>query len=544
VGPPKDLGAGPGDTVVVRITHYPTKDEPIRGQVIRVLGSRKDVSTETEIVVIEHNLKTEFPPPVIAQARQFREKIGEEELAQRRDLRNHSIITIDGENARDFDDGILVERIAAGFKLYVAIADVSHYVTSHSALDREAYDRATSVYFPERCIPMLPEELSNNLCSLVPHRDRLSFVAEMDFDLQGRRMASKFYKAVIRSTSRQTYTKIQRMMVEADLELRKEYAPLIPHLEIAFELFEVLRARRMARGSIDFDLPEPEIVLDMEEGIATSIVKASRTKAHMLIEEFMVAANEAVAEFMAERKLPMIYRIHETPDPEKLTDFKILAHNLGHGLPEVARMAPKDLAKLVQEVRGKPYERLINTMLLRSLKQAVYAPENLGHFGLASKTYTHFTSPIRRYPDLIVHRLLFDALALEGRKSRKEDKKTLERLGETAAHCSKRERRAMEAEWEVRDLHVALFMKDKVGEEFEGVISSVTKFGFFVELMTYFVEGLVALSSLSDDTYQFVEGRHELRGERSKKVFRIGGIVRIKVVKVDIENRRLDFQLA
>lgn len=541
----KTLKALSGQTVVVRITRYAEKDHPMAGEVVKLLGDRKEPETETQIVIAEHHLTEEFPTDVLEMAGQYQEKVSDEEWGRRKDLRSLPIVTIDGETAKDFDDGIYVEKIPAGYRLYVAIADVSHFVIPHTPLDKEAYRRSTSVYFPNYCIPMLPEVLSNGLCSLVPHRERLSFVAEMDFDLQGRKIRSDFYKGVILNASRLTYTKVQKMMVEGDEALRKEYSFLLKHLETAFELYGVLRGQRMKRGSIDFDLPEPQIVLDVEEGIATSIVKAARTQAHMLIEEFMVAANEAVAESMADRDLPMIYRVHEAPDPEKIGDFRILAHNLGHSMPSAEKMAPKDLARIVQEVRGKPYERLINTLLLRSLKQAVYSPENLGHFGLASAKYTHFTSPIRRYPDLIVHRLLHESLHSNVKTKGKKDRdRQLERLGEMAAHCSKLERNAMEAEWEIRDLHVALFMKDKVGEEFDGIISSVTKFGFFVELLTYFVEGLVPLNTLTaEDSYEFLEKRHELQGRRTKKRFRIGDPVRIKVVRVDIEQRKLDFFL-
>ncbi len=533
----------PDEAVIVKITQYPEEGKLLEGEIVKVLGMRQDPKTETEIIITEHRLPTLFPDSVLHEARHLDETISSAEWEKRKDLRNYPIITIDGENARDFDDAILVQRIPEGFKLFVAIADVSHFVHPATDLNTEALTRATSVYLPTQCIPMLPEELSNHLCSLVPDRDRLCFVAELDFDRQGHKINSSFYKGVIRSASRQTYTQIHRMM-EGDLDLRKRHASLVPHLEVAFELYESLRAMRLKRGSIDFDLPEPEIVLDVEEGIATSIIKSHRTSAHMLIEECMIAANEAVAEFIEEKKIPMIYRIHDTPDPEKLGDFKILLHNLGHALPAVDHITPKDLSKVVREVHGKPYKRLVNTLLLRSLKQAIYSTENVGHFGLASKSYTHFTSPIRRYPDLVVHRLLEETLLKSSKKQKKGDSsQALDRLAEIAGHCSKMERKSMKAEWEARDLHVALFMKDKVGEEFEGVISSVTHFGIFVELMTYFVEGLVPLQTFMGDSYEFIEKQHELRGRAHKKRFKIGDSVRIKVVKVDIEKRRLDFIL-
>ena len=333
-------------------------------------------------------------------------------------------------------------------------------------------------------------------------------------------------------------------MIDQDLDLRTEHSSLIPFLEIAFELFELLRARRLKRGSIDFDLPEPEFILDVEEGVATSIIKSPRTAAHMLIEEFMIAANEAVAEHVEALKLPMIYPVHDKPYPQKINDFKILVHNLGHALPVVDRIQPKHLGALVAEIRGKPYERLINTILLRSLKQAIYSTDNIGHFGLASKSYTHFTSPIRRYPDLVIHRLLHQTLSsTHSKKSKNLPEKELEKLAEIAAHCSKMERASMQAEYQVRDLQVALFMKDKVDQEFEGIISSVTKFGFFVELLPFFVEGLVPLRTLTDDVYQFNEKTHELTGLNRKKKFHIGMSVRVRVVRVNIEQRKIDFML-
>jgi ribonuclease R len=542
------MNALAGQNVVVKIHEYPEDGGPLQGEVVKLLGEREDPATETEVIVAEHHLQTAFRQKALEQARSYGKNIPNEEMGVRKDLRPYPIVTIDGETAKDFDDGIWVKRIEGGYRLLVAIADVSHYVRPQTPLEREAYGRATSVYFPDRCIPMLPEELSNHLCSLVPHEERLAFVAEMDFDSKGRKTRSDFYKAVIKNAARLTYTLVKRILVDREEEVRTQYSPLLPHLEVAFELFQILREKRLQRGSIDFDLPEPQIVLDIEEGIATSIVKAPRTPAHMLIEEFMVAANEAVAEYMADRELPMIYRVHETPDPEKMGDFKILAHNLGHPLPSVDRIVPKDLADLVRAVRGKPHERLVNTLLLRSLKQAVYSPENVGHFGLASKKYTHFTSPIRRFPDLVVHRLLYEVLeglseSKKGKKRIDEEDRKRERLSEIAAHCSKMERNAMKAEWAVRDLHVALFMKDKVGGEFEGIVSGVTRFGFFVELIDYFVEGLVQINTLTDDSYEFFEKEHQLRGRRLKRRFQIGDPVRIQVARVDVARRRLDFIL-
>ncbi len=547
IHPAKTLQAQPGQLVLVKLTQFPestkSRNQPFEGEITQILGDPEEPFAEVEVTIAKHQLPQGFSEKTLKEVAGFKDNISDLNEKDRRDLREFPIVTIDGENARDFDDGIFVEKNRTGFKIYIAIADVSHFVKPHTHLDQEAYQRATSVYFPYRCIPMLPEALSNNLCSLIPHQDRLAFVAELEYDRKGSRIKSDFYKAIIRNHARLTYTQVSKMMIDEDKTLRDHYASVVPALEVAFDLFRLLRKKRIARGSIDFDLPEPEIVLDMEEGIATSIVKAPRTPSHMLIEEFMIAANEAVAEFVESQGLPMVYRIHETPNPEKLEDFKILAQNLGHGLPEVENLAPKDLANLIHEVKGKPHERLINTLLLRSLKQAVYAPKNTGHFGLALTHYTHFTSPIRRYPDLIVHRLLQEALRLKEKKAKKKKSEIFETLLEMSEHCSKRERIAMKAEWEVRDLHVVLFMKDKIGLEFDGIISGVTKFGFFVELLEYFVEGLVHIKNLTQDHYQFDEKHHELLGNRTKKRFRIGDSVRIQVAKADVTLRRLDFVL-
>ncbi len=536
--PSETQGLIEGQTLIGKITEYPSEQcRDLKGYVLRILGKREEPATEVEVTIAKHHLLTEFSDEALEEARRLGVEVDEKDFARREDLRALPIVTIDGENAKDFDDAVFVKKTEKTYKLYVAIADVSHYVKPFSALDTDAYSRSTSTYFPNRCIPMLPEELSNELCSLKPQVDRLCFVAEMDFNKEGKRVQSKFYKGIIKSAARLTYTLVKKMMIDLDMNLRMQYSNLVPHLEEAFALFRLLRKQRINRGSIDFDLPEPEIILDVEEGMATSILKTPRTEAHMLIEEFMIAANEAVAEFMEGKKLPAIYRIHETPNPEKMADFKALSYHFGYKLPPIDKITPKKLAEIVKQAKGKPEERLINTVLLRSLKQAIYSTENLGHFGLASTCYTHFTSPIRRYPDLIVHRLLEKALL----KSSQKTETDLESLKEMAQHCSQMERKSMQAEWEIRDLYVALFMKDKLGEEYDAIISSVTKFGFFVELEPYFVEGLVHLSTLKEESYEFDDKRHELRGRHSKKSFKIGDQVRVQVAKVDIERRQIDF---
>lgn len=542
LNPAQVEGIKEGQTLIGKITEFPSDvHRDFKGEVLRVLGERGEPATEVEVTIAKHSIMTGFSEETLREAAALGGEVNEKDYAGRKDLRDLPIVTIDGENARDFDDAVFVKKTKEGFKLYVAIADVSHYVKPMSAIDEDAYARSTSTYFPSRCIPMLPEALSNELCSLKPHVDRLCFVAEMDFNREGHRTNSKFYKGIIKSAARLTYTLVKKMLIDLDVDLRLQYENIVPHLEDAFQLFKKLRAMRIDRGSIDFDLPEPEIILDVEEGVATAILKTPRTEAHMLIEEFMIAANEAVAEFLEATENPSIYRIHETPDPEKMADFKALAYHFSYSLPDIDQISPKQLAEVVKLAKGKPEERLINTILLRSLRQAVYSIENLGHFGLASKSYTHFTSPIRRYPDLIVHRLLQAALTKSAKKNEEGDEGEI--LAEMAQHCSQMERKSMQAEWEIRDLYVALFMRDKLGEEFEGIISSVTRFGFFVELKPYFVEGLVHMTTLKSESWEFDDKRHELRGRQSNTLFKIGDDVKVQVAKVDIERRQIDFTL-
>lgn len=525
--------------------------------------SRSIFSEGISKIVKEFKLNPDFSRKALEEVERHPAEIPLEEGERRVDLREETIVTIDGEKARDFDDAVSVsERPEGGFRLKVSIADVSHYVRTGSHVDREAYQRATSVYFPDRVIPMLPERLSNDLCSLVPHQDRLSFTAEMDFDEKGNRLAGRFYKSVIRSAARLTYTLVRQILVDESPEadrIRGEHRHLIPVLRRMERLYERLREVRRARGSLDFDLPEPDIQFDMEEispGEALAhtiakIVKAERNMAHRLIEEFMIAANEAVAEFVTERGLPMVYRIHDEPDPERVRDFALLLHNLGFSLRMGRRPEPRALSAVIDAVRGRPEERLINTILLRTMKKAVYDVKNVGHYGLASECYTHFTSPIRRYPDLIVHRVLEQALSQTARRGPDRRHKIPKRgrsesgpLSRMAQHCSEQERGAMKAEWASRDLAAALFLSKKVGERFDGIISNVTKFGFFVELTPFFVEGLVPLRDLRDDHYIFVEKTHQLIGRRKKKKYQIGQPIKVRVRGVNLEKRWVDFEIS
>jgi ribonuclease R len=496
-------------------------------------------------IVKEYKLATAFPREAEAEARRLNGDISEGALRDRQDLRHEIIVTIDGETAKDFDDAVSVAATGAGgYLLKVSIADVSHFVLPGSPIDREAYRRATSTYFPDRVLPMLPERLSNDLCSLVPHQDRLAFTAEMEFDAEGRRLSSRFYRSVIRSRARLTYTEVRKILGDRDEAARERHRSIIADLERMGELAQRLQKVRLARGSLDFDLPEPFIDLNVTEGTIARIVKAERNLAHRLIEEFMIAANEAVAEFVTERGLPMIYRVHQEPDPERLNDFALLLHHLGHGLRVGKRVKPTALAAVIVAVRGKPEEKLVNTVLLRTMAKAVYDTKNVGHFGLASECYTHFTSPIRRYPDLIVHRLLWQALRSGRQRSSEKGKDAgARRLKEMAGHCSERERVSMKAEWASRDLAAAIFLQSKVGQRFEGIISGVAKFGFFVELLPFFVEGLVSIRNLKDDSYTFHEKAHSLVGRKFKKKYQIGNAVSVLIRGVNIEKRWVDFTL-
>ncbi|HHD11838.1 MAG TPA: ribonuclease R, partial [Deltaproteobacteria bacterium] len=435
------------------------------------------------------------------------------------------------------DDAVAIEKKDGHYILYVSIADVSHYVKEGSQLDKEAYLRGTSVYFPDRCIPMLPEHLSNGVCSLNPGEDRLTVTVEIKFSRRGVPVDARFYESVIRSSYRLTYTEVTEMLENRNTALIKKYSAIYPDLKLMEELARKLNRERMKLGSIDFDLPEPEIIIDIA-GRPQDIVKAPRTIAHRIIEEFMLAANRKVAELFEDGEYPTIYRVHEPPAPEKIEALREFLAGFGYTLDR--KVTPRTFQKLLEAVKGRPEERLINHVMLRAMKQAVYSEENIGHFGLAFPTYTHFTSPIRRYPDLIVHRLL--KKLLHKRYTLKEQRRMARLLPSIADNSSKCERRAMEAERECVDLKKAQFMQDKIGEVFEGFISGVESFGFFVELKEYFVEGLVHVTTLRDDFYRFDEKRHALIGENTKKIYSIGKEVLVRVRDVDIERRRIDFE--
>ena len=527
--------ARPDQIVVAEITQYPTERARPVGRITHLLGYPDDPDIEPQIIIHKYDLPHRFSSAAIKEAQNFPLTPPPPEYKDRVDLRGIPTFTIDGENARDFDDAVSIEKEKdGGMKLYVSISDVSHYVKGETALDNEAYFRGTSVYFPDRAIPMFPTEISNEICCLHPRMDRLTLTAELRYDANGEGRGIKFYSSVIRSDERLTYTWVRKMLVDGDSELKGKFKDLLPSLELMADLCRELRRRRAERGAIDFDLPEPTVILNLQ-GETEEVIRAERNLAHQIIEEFMIAANEAVAHFMEERGFPFIYRIHEPPKKEMIDEFRRFISQLGYKMRKDSDHSPKEFQRILSEVKGRPEERVVNEILLRSMKWAKYSAINLGHFGLASDGYTHFTSPIRRYPDLIVHRLLKKVL------SKKEVKLPEEILANKADYLSNRERVAMEAEREILNRYRVRFMRDKIGEEFEGIISGVTAFGFFVELKNIFVEGLVRVTSLYDDYYQYHEKRYCLVGERTHKTFRIGDKVKVRVERVDLERRHIDF---
>ncbi|HJV65976.1 MAG TPA: ribonuclease R [Geomonas sp.] len=545
----RDLFVAPGDTGGARdgqvvqavITAYPGEARSLEGRISEVLGNPNDPEVEVLTVIKKYDLPHVFSKEVMDEAAREPQKVEEEALAGREDLRGRVTVTIDGETARDFDDAVSVAAEGDSIRLWVSIADVSHYVKEGSALDTEAYQRGTSVYFPDRCIPMLPEELSNGICSLNPAVERLTMTTEMLFDQAGEMTQARFYPSVIRSAARLTYTIVKKIVVDGDREAMDAYPALVPHLKLMEELALRLNGKRAKRGSIDLDLPEPQIILDLQ-GETTAIVRSERNLAHRIIEEFMLAANEAVASFLEETPVPSLYRVHENPDPLKLKDLAEFVFSFGYELKmQEDKVSPLALQKLLAEVEGKPEERLINEVLLRCMKQARYSAENLGHFGLAAASYTHFTSPIRRYPDLVVHRILRRVLAGQMKGS---DKTRLEaRLPEVALHTSRRERVAMEAEREMVDLKKMQFMRDKIGEEYDGFITGVASFGIFVELVDLFVEGMVPVATLPVDYWVHNEKGHALIGQHSRTMYRMADKVRVTVAGINEARKQVEFAM-
>ncbi|MBE0577359.1 MAG: ribonuclease R [Desulfuromonadales bacterium] len=531
--------ARPGQMVLVEIESYPGRSHGAVGRITEVLGDAADPEVEIRIAAIQFNLPYEFTAEALAEAGKVPATVGSHELAGREDLRHLNFVTIDGETAKDFDDAVAIARLDKGYRLWVAIADVSHYVAAGSVIDKEALERGTSVYFPGACLPMLPEALSNGICSLNPQLDRLVMVAELDFDAAGHRVGLRFCQAVMHSRARLTYTEVAAVLVENDPGVRSERQHLVADLEVMRELAELRIERRRQRGSLDFDLPEAQIDLDLQ-GRPEDIVRTERNLAHRLIEEFMLAANEAVAAWLVQQREPMIFRVHEAPSEGKMAAFQEFIAYFNHGISlPVEGVKPKLLQELLDRVQGQPEEHVINHVLLRSLPQAYYSVNNLGHFGLAADNYCHFTSPIRRYPDLAVHRILKKQLS--GRRQAGQGNEVA--LEEIARRSSVAERRAMEAERDIVKLKKCQFVADKVGEKYHGMVTSVHAFGFFVELQEIFVEGMVHVSTLADDFYQYEEERHRLIGMNRRREFGIGTPVEVSVHKVDLDRREIDFRL-
>jgi ribonuclease R len=605
-----------GLVVDVEITEWPGAAQNPRGRVVEILGYEDDFGVDVEIVIRKHHLPHRFPIDVLQEAQEFEPVIPALELRHRHDYRNLPIVTIDGETARDFDDAVTVRRTSSGnFELQVHIADVAHYVREGAAIDLEARLRGTSVYFPDRAIPMLPIELSTDLCSLRPQVERLVLSCTMEIDHQGEIVAFKLNEGVIRSAERMTYTNVN-LILEGDPAQRQHYHSLIDVFELMRELAMILNRKRVRRGSIDFDLPEPVIEFD-ENGLMKSVTRSERNIAHRIIEEFMLAANECVATYLEQKGVASLYRIHEKPDPKRVYDFETIAAKFGYSLgvgplpvkrvqmkgdrrdrysagrqarvveiPEEVHITPRMYQKLTQKIAGKPEERILSYLMLRSLKQARYSEINEGHFALAAPSYTHFTSPIRRYPDLIIHRVLKDVLkdAAEsdehgvpvgsgalahseapspwskrdaprpsGKKHDKAERRppaTLhgpipeQELHDIAEESSQSERRAADAERELMEWKKAKFMEQRVGEEFDGLIVSVTKFGMFVELSELFVEGLVPLGSMTDDHYLYHENTRQIIGQRSRRTYSMGDQIRVLVDRVDHSQRRVIFAMA
>jgi ribonuclease R len=542
VPPGQEGGASPGEMVVVELTRWPTSTRGAIGRVAEVLGEIDAPGVDTEIIIRKYAIPDSHSSDAVNEARRLGGAVAERDLRGRTDFRSIPTVTIDGEHARDFDDAITIEKLPNGhFWLGVHIADVSQYVHEGSALDREAYERGTSVYFPERAVHMFPSELATGLCSLNPHVDRLVQSCLMEVDRRGQVVRSEFHDAVINSDERMTYTAVNAILTDRDPEMMQRYAPLVPMFELMRELFEILNDARRRRGSIDFDLHEAEVIMD-EGGIVEDIIALERNVAHRLIEEFMLLANETVASYLESQNAPTLYRIHEEPDSLKVAKFEEFISGFGYSLAATAgALRPRHFQRLIERIQGKPEEKPIAFLMLRTMQKARYAPENLGHFGLAAPSYTHFTSPIRRYPDLVVHRAL--RAVRHGLLTEEAREELTEELPETGRHTSEMERRADDAERELVQWRKVKFMTDKVGDEFDGYVTGVAAFGLFIELVEHFVEGLVHVSTMADDYYRFSESAHLLRGENTHKVYRLGDKVRVQVLRVNMEIRQVDLGL-
>ena len=528
-----------GQIVIAEVTEQPTKLHQPIGRIIEVLGDHLAPGMEIEMAIRSYELPNIWPAELLEEIKSLSAEVPEAAKEGRVDLRSTALVTIDGEDARDFDDAVYCKKTPKGWKLLVAIADVSHYVQVETELDKEAKKRSTSVYFPEQVIPMLPEILSNGLCSLNPNVDRLCMVCELFIDEEGCVSRSRFYDAVMRSHARLTYTEVAKVLVDGDADLAETYQAVLPHLRDLYALYKVMRISREKRGAMDFDTQETRILFGTDRKIEKNI-PVVRNDAHKLIEEFMITANSAAAKYLNAKKIPKLLRIHEGPSADKLLNLKTFLGELGLKFGGGVSPTPLDYMHLVDDVKDRPDAHLIQTVLLRSMSQAVYSPDLKGHFGLALEAYAHFTSPIRRYPDLLVHRAIRHCLAGKSPESFVYGMPEMILLGE---HCSANERRADDATRDVVSWLKCEYMMDKIGEEFSGIISAVTSFGFFVELADIYVEGLVHISNLGQDYFHFDPTSHQLKGERTNTNYRLGDTVKIKVARVDLDEKKIDFEL-
>ncbi|WP_040329861.1 ribonuclease R [Clostridium ihumii] len=536
----KRNGAKTGQIVVVEILKWPDENKKAEGKIIEVLGYSDERGVDILTVIRKFNLPEEFPFAVEKEAVEIDENINKDEYKRRRDLRDLKIVTIDGEDAKDLDDAVSIEVLENGnYKLGVHIADVSHYVKENSNLDKEAFKRGNSVYLIDRVIPMLPRKLSNGVCSLNPRVDRLTLSCVMEIDHNGKVVDHEIFESIIKTNERMTYTDVTKILRDKDEETIKKYDYLLEEFQNMEKLFNILNKRRMDRGTIDFEFEEAKIILD-DKGKPVEIEPYERAVSNRIIEEFMLVANETVAEHMFWLNVPFVYRIHEDPNEEKLMNFNEFVHNLGYFVKHTGEIHPRVLQEILEKVKGKKEEHVVSRLLLRSMMKARYAPQCTGHFGLAAKYYCHFTSPIRRYADLTIHRIIKEYL--NGGISDKREKKLNKIVDKASNQASDTERIAIEAEREVDDLKKAEYMADKIGEKFEGIISSVTNFGIFIELPNT-VEGLVHITDLKDDYYIYDEKNIQLMGERTKNIYRLGDDVKVVCTRVSIENREVYFEI-
>lgn len=534
-------GARGNDKVVCRITQWPTEDRKPEGKIIEILGQKGDRYVEIASVIREHGLPEEFPKKVLDEAEKVAIEIPQEEIDRRLDLRDMNIFTIDGEDAKDLDDAVSIEVLDNGnYKLGVHIADVTHYVKEKSKLDKEALKRATSVYLVDKVIPMLPKTLSNGVCSLNPFEDKLTLSVFMEINHKGDVVKHDIKETIINSKARMTYTEVSDILEKDDEKLKKTFAKVADDFFTAEKLARILMKRREKRGAIDFDFPEAKIILN-NDGDVVDIKQYERRISNRIIEEFMLITNETVAEHFFWLNMPFVYRVHETPAHEKIETLNKFISTFGYVIKgDLESVHPKALQGIIEQIHGKTEEKAISTIMLRSLKQARYSPECVGHFGLAAQYYSHFTSPIRRYPDLQIHRIIKEFL--NGKISQKRQDQLAQIVDYASTQSSEREREAELAERDVKDIYKARYMEDRVGEEFIGIVSSVTSFGMFIELDNT-VEGLVRLADMSDDYYIFDENTFTILGERTKKMYRIGDVVKIKVEKVNVDFKEIDFKL-